>query len=122
LSGKGGGIGPGSTSGDLFLKIHIKAHPVFKREGNNIIVDKKIKISEAVLGTSVEVPTLTGTKKIRIPPGIQSNTKLRLKGHGIPHFGKKDKGDEFVRVLVTIPKDIAEDQKRLFNTLAKEGF
>lgn len=122
LSGKGGGIGPGSTSGDLFLKIHIKTHPVFKREGNNIIVDKEIKISEAVLGTSVEVPTLTGTKKVRVPPGIQSNTKLRLKGHGILHFGKTGKGDEFVRVLVTIPKDIAEDQKRLFNTLAKEGF
>jgi curved DNA-binding protein len=95
---------------------------VFKRDGADITVDKEIKISEAVLGTSVEVPTLKGTKKVKIPPGIQNNTMLRIKGYGIPLFGKSGKGDEFVKVVVKIPEKIAKDQKGLFDALEKEGF
>jgi len=122
LSGKGGKGGPGSAPGDFYIRINVNGHPVFKRKGSDIIVDKKIKISEAVLGTSVEVPTLNGTKKIKIPPGIQSDTKLRLKGYGIPHFRKSGKGDEFVKVIVKTPKNLKEEKKGLFDALAKEGF
>jgi len=122
LAGKGGGAGPGAAPGNLYLKIRIKDHPVFKRDGADITVDKEIKISEAVLGTSVEVPTLNGTKKVKIPPGIQNNTMLRIKGYGIPLFGKSGKGDEFVKVVVKIPEKIAKDQKGLFDALEKEGF
>ncbi len=122
LKGKGGKGSHGMAAGDLYFKINVKTHPIFKREGSDIIVDKKIKISEAVLGTTVEVPTLKSTKKIKIPPGIQSNTKLRIKGYGIPHFRKQGKGDEYVRIIVETPKHLKEDQKKLFEALAGEGF
>ena len=63
-----------------------------------------------------------GTKKVKIPPGIQSDTRLRLKGYGIPHFKKAGKGDEFVRVIVKTPNNLEKDQKELFEALAREGF
>lgn len=122
LAGKGGPGGPGSAAGDLYLNISVNSHPVFKREGDDIIVDKEIRISEAVMGTTAEVPTLQGTKRIKIPPGIQCNTRLRIKGHGLPHFGTAGKGDEYVRVIVSVPKGISDEQKRLFEELAREGF
>lgn len=122
LAGKGGGEGAsGAPPGDLYLNIQVQDHPVFKREGNDIIVDKEIKLSEAVLGATVEVPTLHDTKQVKIPPGIQCNTKLRIKGYGVPFFGKPGKGDAYVRVIVTIPKKLTEEQKRLFETLARDG-
>jgi curved DNA-binding protein len=123
LSGKGGKSVQGMPSGDLYLALHVKRHPVFKREGDDIIVDKEIAISEAVLGTTVEVPILDGTtKKVKVAPGIQNNMKLRLKGFGIPHFNKEGKGDEFVRISVAIPKDLDEKNKELFTALAEAGF
>jgi len=122
LAGKGGGGPKGAPAGDLFLTVQIHEHPVFKRDGDNIIVTREIRISEAVLGATVEVPTLDGTKKVKIPPGIQNDTKLRIKGHGMPRFGKAGKGDVFVRILVSVPKNLNKDQKKLFDDLAKEGF
>ncbi len=122
LSGKGGTSGAGMKPGDLYLTIRVKDHQEFTRDGDDIIVTKKIKISDAVLGISLDVPTLNGTKKVKIPPGTQSDTKLRLKGYGIPRFGKAGKGDEFVKIIVTIPKEIKEDQRSLFEDLAKQGF
>ncbi len=123
LTGKGGpGAQPGMPAGDLYLQITVNDHPVFKRENSDILVDKEVTISQSVLGTTVEVPTLQGSKKLKIPPGIQSHTKLRIKGQGVPKFGKSGHGDEFVRVLVKIPKGLQEQQKKLFEELAKEGF
>lgn len=122
LAGKGAKGGSGMPTGDLYFRVNVKPHPVFKRDGSDIIVDKKISISEAVLGTTVEVPTLNGFKNVKIPPGIQGNTKLRLKGYGISYFGKAGKGDEYVKVMIEIPKNIREDQKELFKGLSKEGF
>lgn len=121
LAGKGGAGMPGMPAGDLFLTIQIMDHPVFKREGNDIIVDKEIRLSQAVLGASVEVPTLHGTKQLKIPAGIQSSTKLRIKGYGVPHFGKSVKGDEYVRVIIAMPQKLTDEQKKLFETLANEG-
>ncbi|MEI6126557.1 MAG: DnaJ C-terminal domain-containing protein, partial [Pseudomonadota bacterium] len=119
LAGKGGDSMAGLPPGDLYLTIQIMDHPVFRREGNDIIVDKVITISQAVLGASVEVPTLHGTKQLKIPAGIQSSTKLRIKGYGVPHFGKTVKGDEYVRVLVAMPQKLTEEQKKLFEALAQ---
>lgn len=119
LAGKGA---PGQGgSGDMFFTITVADHPVFKREENDVIIDQKIKISEAVFGTSLEVPTPHGNRKIKIPSGIQSGTKLRLKGLGMPHFGKKDQGHAYVRVSVTTPKNLNDAQKKLFKQLSEEG-
>jgi curved DNA-binding protein len=121
VAGKGMGGRNGGPSGDLYLQISIKDHPVFTREGNDLIVDKEINFSEAVLGTSIEVPTLEGMKKVKVPSGTQSHTKLRLKGMGLPHFQGEARGDEYVRVIVRVPKKVTEKNRKMIEELAKEG-
>jgi curved DNA-binding protein len=111
----------GGPPGDLYLQVSIREHPVFSREGDDLIVEKEINFSEAVLGTTIEVPTLEGTKKVRIPPGTQSHTKMRLRGLGLPHFQGEGKGDEYVKVIVKIPKRVTEKSRGLIQELAKEG-
>jgi curved DNA-binding protein len=121
LAGKGMEGRNGGSPGDLYLQINIKEHPFFIREGDNLIVDKEINFSDAVMGTTVEVPTLEGKKIVRVPPGTQSHTKMRLKGLGVPHFQGEGKGDEFVKVIVKVPKKMTEKSRKLIEELAKEG-
>jgi curved DNA-binding protein len=116
MEGKNGG-----PAGDLYLQVSIKEHPVFIREGDDLIVEKEIDFSEAVLGTTIEVPTLEGKKVVKIPPGTQSHTKMRLRGLGIPHFQGEGRGDEYVRLIVKVPKKLTEKTKRLVEELAREG-
>jgi len=121
VSGKGMEGRNGAPPGDLYLQISIREHPVFVREGNDLIVEKEISFSEAVLGTTVEVPTLDGAKKVKIPPGTQSHTRMRLKGLGMPHFQGDSRGDEYVKIIVNVPKRVSEKVRSLFQELAKEG-
>jgi curved DNA-binding protein len=121
LAGKGMEGKNGGPPGDLYLQIVIKEHPIFSREGDDLIAEKEIAFSEAVLGTTIEVPTLEGLKKMKVPPGTQSHTKMRLKGLGIPHFQGEGKGDEYVKVIVRVPKKVTEKGKGLIQELAKEG-
>ena len=121
LSGKGMGGRNGGPPGDLYLQVSIREHPVFSREGDDLLVEKEINFSDAVLGTTVEVPTLEGVKKVKIPSGTQSHTKMRLKGLGIPHFQGEGRGDEYVKVIVRIPKKVSEKNRELIQELAKEG-
>jgi curved DNA-binding protein len=122
VPGKGGPHPAGGQSGDLYLKIKEIAHPVFKREGHDLYVDKHIAFSEAVLGTKLTVPTLDGkTLSLKIPQGTNSHTKMRLKGHGLPMGNGKTRGDEYVRIIVDIPPVINKKQKTLIEELAKEG-
>ena len=121
LAGKGMAGKNGGPPGDLYLQISVMEHPVFEREGDDLIVEKEINFSEAALGTTIEVPTLEGTKKVKVPPGTQSHTKMRLKGLGIPRFQGEGKGDEYVKVIVRVPRKIAEKSRRLIEELAREG-
>ncbi len=121
VGGKGMEGKSGGPSGDLYLQVSIKTHPIFDREGDDITVEKEIDFSEAVLGTHIEVPTLEGTKKVRVPPGTQSHTKMRLRGLGIPHFQGTGKGDEYVKVIVKIPKRVTDKTRKLIEELSKEG-
>lgn len=121
ISGKGGEGTGGMPPGDLYLTVQVYDHPVFKREGSDIVVDKEIKLTEAVFGATIEVPSLYGIKQVKIPPGTQPNTRLRIKGYGIQRFGKTGKGDQYVRIIVNIPKELTPEQKRLFEALAREG-
>jgi curved DNA-binding protein len=121
LAGKGmDGVG-GRPPGDLYLKVNVAEHPLFKREGSDITVDKEIKISEALLGTTIEVLTLDGSKNIKVPPGTQSNSRIRLKGFGLPRLQGGGKGDEYVRILLRYPKALNERQRKLAEDLKKEG-
>jgi curved DNA-binding protein len=122
LAGKGTEGRNGGPTGDLYLQISIMEHPTFKREGDDLIVEKEIPFSGAVLGTTIEVPTLEGMKKVKIPQGTQSHTKLRLKGLGIPHFHGEGRGDEFVKVIVKVPRRVSERSKKMIEELANEGF
>jgi curved DNA-binding protein len=121
LAGKGMEGRNGAPPGDLYLQISVKGHPIFSREGDDLIVEKEINFSEAVLGTTIEVPTLEGTKKVRVPPGTQCHTKMRLKSLGMPHFQGDGKGDEYVKLIVKVPRKVTEKSKSLIQELAKEG-
>jgi len=121
LAGKGMEGRNGGPPGDLYLQISLKEHPMFNREGDDLVVEQEINFSEAALGTTIEVPTLEGTKRMKVPPGTQSHTKMRLKGLGIPHFQKEGRGDEYVKVIVKVPQKVTEKARGLIQELAKEG-
>jgi curved DNA-binding protein len=121
VAGKGMEGRSGGPAGDLYLQISIRPHPVFDREGDDITVEKEIGFAEAVLGTTIEVPTLDGTKKVKVSPGTQSHTKLRLRGLGVPHFQGTGKGDEYVKVIVRVPKRVSDKSRKLIEELSKEG-
>jgi len=121
LVGKGQPGINGGPPGDLYLKIRVKKHPIFKRERENIIINKEISLTEALLGTTLEVPTLKESKMVKIPPCTQSNIKLRLKGMGISSNGSKIRGDQFVRVIVKYPKELTENQLQLIHKLKATG-
>jgi curved DNA-binding protein len=121
LAGKGMQGRNGGPPGDLYLQISVRDHPIFTREGDDLVVEKEVGFSEAVLGTTVEVPTLEGKKRVKVPPGTQSHTKMRLKGLGLPRFQREGRGDELVKVIVRVPKRVSEKSKKLIEELAREG-
>jgi len=121
VAGKGAAGRNGGPPGDLYLQISIRNHPIFIKEGDDLIVEKEIAFSEAVLGTTMEVPTLEGMKKVKVPPGTQCHTKMRLKGLGVPRFQGTGRGDEYVKVIVKVPKRVGEKTRKLIEELAKEG-
>ena len=122
LAGKGRKSPVGGPPGDLFVTIIVDPHPDFRREGDNLVHDVKILPSEAMLGKTIQVNTLDGkTLNLKIPPGTQSHTRLRIKNHGVPHLKNKGRGDLFVRLIVTYPSSLSERQKELLKQLAAEG-
>jgi curved DNA-binding protein len=122
VSGKGLPGPMGGAPGDLYVKLREVEHPVFKREGTDLYVDRRIKFTEAILGTKVTVPTLDGkTMSLKVPPGTQSHTRMRLKNYGLPQAGGKTRGDQYVRIIVETPIDLTKKQKALVEELVKEG-
>jgi curved DNA-binding protein len=124
LSGKGyAGIQSG-PSGDLYLNISVLPHPIFARDGNDIFIEKSISFTQAVLGSSIEVPTIDGTiKRIKIPAGTQNGTKIRMKGYGVPGLKGSDtvKGDQFVKISIDVPRKMNDNQLQLIRKLAEAG-
>ncbi|MFQ5449890.1 MAG: DnaJ C-terminal domain-containing protein [Nitrospinaceae bacterium] len=121
LKGKGNPGPAGAKAGDLYLKIQVRPHPLFRREGHDVEVDLEISLTEALLGTSKEVPTLTGPKNLKIPPGTQSHSRLRLKGMGIPNASGTVRGDQLVRVIIKIPKQLTPKQMDWIRKLKETG-
>jgi len=121
LKGKGGeGVG-GGPAGDIYLTITVGGDPQFTREGDDILTDHVIRFSEAAMGCSLDVPTPEGTKRIKVPAGIQPGTRIRLKGLGFSHMGSAGKGDLYVRIGVRVPESLSADQRRLLEELAGKG-
>jgi curved DNA-binding protein len=122
LAGKGQQGPEGVQPGDLYVKIKILNHPIFKRQGDDLHVDRDIKFSEAVLGTKIEVPTIDGKRlNITVPAGSQSGSKMRLKGHGMPKMLGGGRGDAYVRLNVRVPKKLNKSQKEAVETLKGLG-
>lgn len=121
LAGKGQRSPFGGKPGDLYLKIHIQEHPIFKRSGDDVLVNHEIGLTDALLGTTIEVPTLYDKKVVKVPPGTQSHAKLRLKSLGIPQGSGKEKSDQIVRIIVKYPKTFTEEQLTLLRQLKSTG-
>ena len=109
----------GGENGDLYIEFNVKEHPIFERQENDIYLTLPITITDAVLGTKVDVPTLYGNVKLTIPAGSSTNDKHRLKGKGIENVRTGRIGDMYVVLDIHIPKKLTRDQKKLFEQLSK---
>jgi curved DNA-binding protein len=122
MAGKGQPSPAGGQPGDLFLLIKVLPHALFIREGDDLIVDRKVPFTTLALGGKADVPTLEGkTLSVKIPACTQTNARLRLKGHGLPHGPKGPRGDLFVRLNAEIPKSLTKEQKKLLSELQEKG-
>lgn len=113
---------PGFQSGDLYVTVHIAVPHGFKREEHDVHVEVPISIFEALYGCEVDVPTLEGHVKMKIPAMTQSGKTFRLKGKGLPQSRGGVRGDQYVRVLVHIPTNIPERDAELWKTLSKSSY
>jgi curved DNA-binding protein len=120
LAGRGEAGLSGGGSGDLFLRVRLARHPDFEVDGHNLVHELDVAPWEAVLGASVEVPTLTGKVSIRIPPGTQSAQKLRVRGRGLPERGGGH-GDLIVVARIVAPTQVAESERALWEKLSRES-
>jgi curved DNA-binding protein len=121
LAGKGSPSPFGGLPGDLYLKVEVRDDPLFQREGDDLYLEKKIKFTEAVLGTTLEVPTLEGIKTIKVPSGTQTNTKIRLRGYGMPKMDGKGKGNLYVKISIDVPQVLTKGQRDSVKKLAEQG-
>ena len=121
LSGKGGPAPGGGAPGDLYIVVNVAPHPTFERDGADLEVQHIIGLTEALLGTTIKVPTMEEQKQLKIPAGISPGTKMRIKGHGFPKMGKKEKGDLYVKIGVRFPSVLTDKQRELIEQLRETG-
>ncbi len=103
----------GGTNGDLIVRVRVQPHPKFKRDGRDIFYDQEISMIDAALGKEIIVPTLEGTEKIKAEQGSQPNTIIKLKGKGVSYHNSRGRGDQYVRLVVNIPKKLSKHQKNI---------
>lgn len=118
VAGKGGAGIRGGRAGDLYILIAVRSHPFFERKGDDLHCEVPVTVSEAVLGARIEVPTMDAVASMTIPPGTQGGQIFRLKGKGVPHLKGGGNGDQYVKVMIALPKDVSEEEKGLFRRLA----
>jgi len=120
LRGQGDAATRGGDAGDLFVVLNILPHPQFQRQDSDLFLEMPVSITQAALGVDLEVPTLNGRAKIRVPAGTQTGSVFRLKGKGMPRLQGLGSGDLHVRVRVKTPAALTERQKQLLEALAAE--
>ncbi len=107
-----GGVGKnGGPPGDVLVRVQVRPHPIFTREGENIYCDIPLTFVQAALGAEIDIPTLETKQRYAVPEGTQSGTTVRFKGKGIPSLRGRGRGDEYVRFVVEVPRDLSEAQK-----------
>jgi molecular chaperone DnaJ len=109
----------GGPPGDLYIVFRVKNHEFFERDGNDVFCKVPITFAQAALGDEIEVPTLDGKVKLKIPAGTQTGTKFRLRGHGVPYLNRSGKGDQHVNVVVVTPTKLDDRQKELLREFAE---
>lgn len=120
VSGKGESGYNGGPPGDLYLVVTMLDDPTYERDGDNLVREWPLDLYTAVLGGEVEVPTLGGKVRLKVPGGTQSGQKFRLTGRGMPRLGKSgEHGDLYVRMMVQVPKDLNEREQELFEELSR---
>ncbi|MCW3014253.1 MAG: dnaJ [Solirubrobacterales bacterium] len=119
ITGKGESGSGGGPPGDLFVLTHVEASPIFDRKGDNVEVEVPITFPEAARGAEVEVPTLNGRKKLRVPAGTSSGTVQRLRGEGPARLGGKGRGDIHYRFVIDVPGDLSKEQSDAVDKLSK---
>ena len=117
IPGKGAAGANGGEPGDLWVRLHVRPHPVFRREGPNLLLDLPVHAREAILGAQIEVPTLDGRATLTIPPGTHGGTRLRLKGKGIPAGKDRPVGDLLVRLQIRVPRELDEQTREMIERL-----
>jgi molecular chaperone DnaJ len=119
LSGEGEAGTRGDLSGNLYITLSVMEHDYFSRNNDDILYELPINFAQAALGTELEVPTIEGKVKLKVPAGSQTGKVFRLKGRGIPHLRRGGRGDQFVSLFVTTPEKLTEKQRQLFQELDK---
>jgi molecular chaperone DnaJ len=126
LAGQGAAGRRGGPPGDLYLEVRVRAHPLVRRDGDDLHMKLPITVGEAVGGATVALPTFDGPVSLKIPPGSQSGSKLRLKGKGVPHLRGGGRGDLYVEIQVVVPggaraRELAEKLDRLYPEDVRQG-
>jgi molecular chaperone DnaJ len=111
----------GGPAGDLYVVISIRPHPLFARDGSELLCEVPISFAQAALGAEIEVPTLEGKRKLRIPEGTQSGKIFRLRGMGLPTLRSSARGDQLVRIFVEVPTKLTGRQRELLEQFAEES-
>ena len=119
VTGEGESGERGGARGNLYVHVIVKRHPVFERVGSELLIEAKVGIHQAALGSQIEVPTLDGKVLLKIPPGTQPGKVFRIKGKGIPDLRGHGTGDELVRINVDIPERLNSNEKKLLEEFAK---
>jgi curved DNA-binding protein len=120
IAGRGeAGVG-GGAAGDLYLRVRLARHPDFEVQDHNLIYEAEVAPWEAVLGTNLSVPTLSGRVSIKVPPGTQNGQKLRVRGRGLPQRGGGT-GDLIVETRIEVPKRVTDSERKLWEQLARES-
>jgi molecular chaperone DnaJ len=119
VAGEGEAGIAGGPPGDLYVVIHVRPHPLFTREGNDLACEVPISFVQAALGAEIEVPTLEGKVSLRITEGTQSNKVMRLRGKGMPDLRSGERGDQYVKIFVEVPTRLSEEQRRVLERFAE---
>lgn len=119
LSGRGAAGPRGGASGDLYVSVRVRPHPVFRREGDDLVHELHIPFTQAALGTHLDYSTLDGPENLVIPRATETDTVFRLRGRGVPHVRGRGRGDLLVRVVVDVPDDLDDEQEALLRSFAE---
>ncbi len=119
MSGEGESGPRGGPFGNLYVALDVQQHPLFLRDGNDIILELRLNLAQATLGEDIEVSTLDGTERLRIPPGTQTGQTFKLRGKGVPFLRQSGRGDQIIVCRVMVPTKLTDHQRKLLQELAR---